>query len=160
MRAAESQPCRKESFKGRPLSSSLNCRLNVARATNTRRLAYATNQPVLSYYIMHYYLLIELLSVLTSLDPIPVRATTLCSVTIARRRAVKHDRPLFHFPSRRKRREKEASRFHECLITGSLISLSFFFSLDNNYLLFYFFCVCLRYSVRRRKEAGQLRVKN
>ena len=71
MRAAESQPRRKESFKGRPLSSSLNCRLNVARATNTRRLAYATNQPVLSYYIMHYYLLIELLSVLTSLDPIP-----------------------------------------------------------------------------------------
>lgn len=34
----------------------------------TARVPYA--HPVLSYYIMHYYLLIELLSVLTSLDPI------------------------------------------------------------------------------------------
>ena len=129
MRAAESQPRRKESFKGRPLSSSLNCRLNVARATNTRQLAYATNQPVLSYYIMHYYLLIELLSVLTSLDPILARATTLCSVTIARRRAVKHDRPLFPFLPRGKRKEKREKK-------KRVISYHVDFSFSvNNYLI-------------------------
>lgn len=47
------------------------------RVLPTQRLAYATNQSVLSYYIMHYYLLIGLLSVLTSLDPILLRAATL-----------------------------------------------------------------------------------
>lgn len=40
------------------------------RVLPTHCVTERTARPVLSYYIMHYYLLIVLLSVLTSLEPI------------------------------------------------------------------------------------------